>query len=347
LRFVEPFFSFKEKSDMKILVRFTAVVCACALLLAAISSVNSFSARAAAVAASAGAAQQASTLVRGYRTGYSDGYQAGYRDSLENAPRDARNKEEYKAADRAYVPAYGALEDYRDGYQQGFEIGYEAGYDRRGFDSTAPPDLARRGNAADAQSGISDSTNRGSDNERLRGEVLIPQDTMMRVELLTSLSTDATQRGDRFDARVIEPADYAGATVSGRVARVKRSGKVRGSSELQLTFEQIRLPDGRFANFNAQVIEVVRKGEDVGEVDEEGGVRGRSTTKDDVTKVGAGAGIGAIIGAIAGGGKGAAIGAAIGAGVGTGGVLASRGKDIRLERGEELVIRTSTNSQVR
>src|SRR2546421_12336847 len=84
--------------------------------------------------------------------------------------------------------------------------------------------------------------------------------------------------------------------------------------------------------FSAQVIEVLPSGEtNVGDVDPEGGVRGRSSTKDDAVKVGAGAGIGAIIGGIAGGGKGAAIGAIIGGGAGTAGVLTQRGKDISLE----------------
>ncbi|MGH9943778.1 MAG: hypothetical protein ACRD9R_15640 [Pyrinomonadaceae bacterium] len=305
------------------------------------------------------AVQQLGALERGYRTGYSDGYQAGYRDSVGQAGRDFRRHEEYQRGERAYIEAYGALEIYRDGYQQGFEIGYDAGYDRRGFDSAVPAGLTRRGpvgddsssssNTGGPASGVtSDSPARDGDTigADLGGTVLIPQDTTMRVELLTSLSTDATQRGDRFDARVLDPREFEGATVSGRITRVRRPGKVKGSGELQLTFEQIRLPDGRFSNFNAQVIEVVQRRDGAGEADEEGGVRGRDTTKDDVTKVGAGAGIGAIIGAIAGGGKGAAIGAAIGAGVGTGGVLASRGKDIRLERGEELLIRTATNTQV-
>jgi hypothetical protein len=315
------------------------------------------------------ATQQAGALERGYRTGYSDGYQAGYRDSIERAARDARGKEEYGRADRAYVAAYGALEDYRDGYQQGFEVGYEAGFDRRGFDSIVPPGLSRRGASAqttqDGDAGTqpagdtraasdstpnaraSDSDNRGGGAARHIGTLDIPMDTTMRVELLTNLSTDATQRGDRFEARVIEPAAYEGAQVTGRVKGVKRGGKVRGTAELQLDFEQISLPDGRFTNFNAQIIEVVgRSTGNVGEVDEEGGVRGKSTTKDDVAKVGSGAGIGAIIGAIAGGGKGAAIGAVIGGGIGAGGVVTSRAKDIRLERGQELMIRTSTETRI-
>jgi hypothetical protein len=321
----------------------------------------------------AATAQQVGALERGYRTGYSDGYQAGYRDSTERAPRDYRNKEEYATADRAYTAAYGTREDYRDGYQQGFESGYEAGFDRRGFDSAVPPGLTRRGAAArnndvgrpvdDTARGTSDSTPdpRASDStptstsssnnsgapQRQIGSLDLPMDTTMRIELLTNLSTDATQRGDRFEARVIEPAEYEGARIVGRVTRVKRAGKVRGSAELQLNFEQISLPDGRFTNLNAQVIEVVGQSTgNVGEVDEEGGVRGQSTTKDDVTKVGAGAGIGAIIGAIAGGGKGAAIGAVIGGSIGAGGAITSRGKDVRLERGQELLIRTSTETRI-
>ena len=334
----------------------------------------------------AAAQQQVSALERGYRTGYSDGYQSGYRDSIQNATRDYRGKEDYERADRAYVAAYGAREDYRDGYQQGYEIGYETGYERRGFDSAVPAGLTRRGaaggsRAADARDarddsaagGVSDSDERrgsntgqsntdagarrdspdrddaaAANNDALRGTVEIPVDTTLRVELLNTLSTDASQRGDRFEARVVEPAAYAGATVAGRVTNVRRSGKIRGTAELQLAFEQVRTPDGRSANLHAQVIEVVnRDASRVGDVDEEGGVKGQSTTKDDAAKIGAGAGIGAIIGAIAGGGAGAAIGAAIGAGVGVGGAITSRGRDIRLERGQELLIRTSTDARIR
>ncbi len=172
----------------------------------------------------------------------------------------------------------------------------------------------------------------------------VPTNTVLLVELENRLSTDVSQRGDRFEARVLEPVEYEGAIVGGRLTQVERSGKAKGRSQLQLDFDQIRMPGGQWTDFNAQVIEVVdRGGEDnVGDVDEEGGVRGKSTTKDDVAKVGAGAGIGAIIGAIAGGGKGAAIGAAIGGSVGTAGVLTQRGKDIRLERGQQLRIRTSS-----
>jgi hypothetical protein len=314
------------------------------------------------------APQSVGALERGYRTGYSDGYQSGYRDSADQAARDYRNKDEYQRADRAYAATYGALEDYRDGYQQGFEAGYDTGYERRSFNSTIPANLSRRGTVDTQTSGTnipsssstnnsgssSSSGNTGGNSSISNGNgpvstanfSYIPADTVLRVELLTNLSTETTQRGDRFEARIVEPAEYQGATIEGHVTRVKRPGRIKGNSELQLSFDKISL-NNRWTDFKAQVIEVIDSGQsdNVGDVDEEGGVKGKSKTKDDVAKIGSSAGVGAIIGAIFGGGKGAAIGAAIGAAVGTGGVLTSNGKDVRLDHGQHLRIRTSRETR--
>jgi len=306
---------------------------------------------------------QSTALERGYRTGYSDGFAAGSRDMTDRAPREFQNKDEYQRGDRSYNQAWGTPEDYRDGYQQGYETGYTAGYDGQSFNSSIPTGLSRRGQDAqrDAQPAAPQSNpdpddeaivNRsGNSNPNTRatisGPFMIPRETYLIVELEASLSTDASQSGDRFQARVVEPAEYQGAIIDGRVTRVKRPGRVKGVAELQLSFEQIRMPDNRSGNISAEVAEVIYTGRgDEGEVDREGGVRGKDSTKDDVSKVGAATGIGAIIGAIAGGGKGAAIGAAIGGGIGTGGVLSKRGKDIRLERGQQLKLRTSTDTRI-
>src|SRR5256885_391533 len=81
---------------------------------------------------------QATAIMRGYRTGYSDGYQAGVNDLASNAKREFQNKTEYERGDRAYNSNYGTLEEYRDGYHQGFELGYNAGFDRKPFDSSIP-----------------------------------------------------------------------------------------------------------------------------------------------------------------------------------------------------------------
>jgi len=308
---------------------------------------------------------QSTALERGYRTGYSDGYNAGYKDITDHASRDYQSKDEYQRADRSYNDVWGPLEDYRDGYQQGFEAGYAAGYDRQSFNSSIPTGLSRRTTGETPTSGnTSEDTTRNTSSNTppedttrnapanapapMSGAVLIPRDAILVIELQSGLSTDASQRGDRFQARVLEPREYEGAIVGGRVTLVKRPGKVKGVAELQLSFDTIRLPDNRESNFNADVVEVVdMSGRDgVGTVDPEGGVKGRDSTKDDVSKVGAATGIGAIIGAIAGGGKGAAIGAAIGGGIGTGGVLSQRGKEIRLARGQRLKIRTATDTRL-
>jgi len=312
--------------------------------------------------------QGSTALERGYRTGYSDGYNSGFKDMSDRTTRDYRNKDDYQRADRAYVDVWGPIDDYRDGYQQGYEAGYTAGYDRKPFESSIPAGFKRRG-AANSQSNNQGSNPSSSANDpgapadpnpsapptsspnsspNMSGSVRIPTDTQLMVELQNSISTDVSQRGDPFQARVVEPREYEGAIVKGRITRLQRPGKVKGTAELQLSFDEIRLPDNRTSNLHAEIVEVIPSGGStgVGDVDKEGGVKGKSTTKDDVAKVGAAAGVGAIIGAIVGGGKGAAIGAAIGGGVGTGGVLSSPGKDIRLAQGQRLRIRTSTDTSI-
>jgi len=296
---------------------------------------------------------QASALVRGYRTGYSDGYQAGVGDLASNAAREFRNKTEYEKADRAYNSNYGTLEEYRDGYRQAFEVGYNAAFDRKPFDSTIPADLKRR--SEESSVSYPRDPNKGTNSQSQSTQSAppanidaIPRDTIMRIELLSNLSTAASQKGDHFQARVLEPKEFEGATLEGRVVNVKRPGRAKSTAQLQLAFDEIRFTNGRSAKMSAQVIEVIPTSgsQGVGKVDSEGGVQGRGSTKGDVQKVGAAVGIGAVIGAIAGGGVGAAVGATIGAGVGTAGVLSQRGSDIELYQGQQLRIRTAGDIQV-
>ena len=289
---------------------------------------------------------QATALVRGYRAGYSDGFPAGRTDSAKQNDREFRAKPQYQQADRAYLPAYGSLEEYRNGYQQGFETGYSDGYDGKAFDSTIPNDLKVSEQTDDA--GAAPVLSRTNPPVNTGTNTIIPRDTIMTIELLSNLSTDASQKGDRFQARVIDPKEYASTTIQGQVAQVKRPGRVKGTAELQLTFDEVRFADGRSAKISAQVIEVLQTGtsQGVSKVDPEGGVQGKDSTKGDITKVGGAAGIGAVIGAIFGGGSGAAVGATIGAGVGTAGVLRERGKDIYLYQGQQLRIRINGNAEI-
>lgn len=299
-------------------------------------------------------AQGTTALERGYRTGYSDGYTAGFKDVSDHAARNYTNKEDYQHADRSYNEAWGPIEDYRDGYQQGFEAGYTAGFDRQQFNSALPTGLRRRQNPATIPVEVNNTSGTAAPETNVdnttapatNGSLAIPRNTILNLELMNGVSTDASQRGDRIQARVIEPAQYANYIVEGRVSQVKRPGKVKGVAELQLAFDQIRSPDNRTATLHAELIEIGPMHGDDPSIDTEGGVKGSDSTKDDAAKVGAASGIGAIIGAIAGGGKGAAIGAIIGGGAGAAGTMTQRGKDIRLERGQTVKIRTSTDTSV-
>lgn len=322
----------------------------------------------------ASAQSQSTALERGYRTGYSDGFSAGIGDATTKAARNYQNKVEYQRADRSFNDVWGPIEDYRDGYQQGFETGYNSGFDNKQFDSTIPSGLRRRPAGA-SNSGVNttataeisadappvpestatvDTQTATVDNSgqpiNTNGAIVagsIPRNTTLSLELLTPLSSDATQRNDPFRAKVTAPAEFADYIVEGRVSEVKRPGKVKGVAHIQLTFEQIRTPDNRVASLRAELVEItpMSSASEV-EVDKEGGIKGRDSTKDDAAKVGAASGVGAIIGAIAGGGKGAAIGAIIGGGAGTGAVMTQRGRDIRLDQGQQMRIRTSADTGV-
>lgn len=169
----------------------------------------------------------------------------------------------------------------------------------------------------------------------------IPNGMQFVAVLNNDLSTAQSREGDPFTMTVSAPAEFEGATIEGVISRVNPGGRISGRPEMTFEFRQIRLRDGRTANFDGYV-ESVRAvgGEDVR-------INGENTSvqeSDDQTtrtaeRAAVGAAIGAIIGAIADRGKGAAIGAAIGAGVGAGSVYAQGRDDLELRRGTELIIR--------
>jgi hypothetical protein len=226
--------------------------------------------------------------------------------------------------------------------------------DRGASDRNWPDDRSRdryedrrtdRGVGGDINTGGAGSAG-GSGAERGRdgGEVLLADGEELRIALTSPINTKTNREGDRFSARVVLPRALADATITGRVASVKRSGRATGKTELLLAFEEIVLPDGRRGPLDAQVVRVF-EGETVKTVDEEGNVQTGSRTRDTATRGAGGAAIGAVIGAIAGGGKGAAIGAAIGAAAGAGSVIVQGDKDLILDTGTEMVIRVNGSSR--
>lgn len=178
--------------------------------------------------------------------------------------------------------------------------------------------------------------------------VVIPNDTELILELIDELSTERSKEGDKFTARIVSPMEMNGAIVEGRISKIQKPGRIKRRSEMLLSFDRIVLNEGRWSNFNAILVEVLPvKGDNVKRVDTEGTVEGKSSVKGDITKVGGATGAGALIGVIAGGPVGAAVGAAVGASFGVGAVVVERGKHIRLNKAQQLRIKSTYETQIR
>jgi hypothetical protein len=168
--------------------------------------------------------QTATAYDHGYADGYDDGYRQGKSDNEQDATRDHKRSQLYKDADRGYETRLGSLADYREGYRLGFEIAYTDGYYGRTLNQRTPS------NARRIALRLRDRARTGS---------VIPADTALRIRLTTSLSSKTNNEGDRFTARVFEPPAYEGATVEGYIARIERSGKMTGHTEMALDFDTI------------------------------------------------------------------------------------------------------------
>jgi hypothetical protein len=168
-------------------------------------------------------------------------------------------------------------------------------------------------------------------------DVTVPSGTSLPLELLSALSSETAEVETPVRARLrqaIVVDDYtvlpAGTVFHGNVTDVDRAGRVRGRSRLAFRFTEAELDGGR---------EDVRTNPLSFE--------GEATKGEDATKVGAGAVGGAIIGGILGGGSGAAKGAAIGGAAGTGVVLATRGREVELPAGTDIVATLASQFSVR
>ena len=268
---------------------------------------------------------------RGYLDGYDDGYREGKADYGRKTDRDHRRSQLWQNADRGYQTGVGSLADYREGYRTGFELGYTDGFYGRTFNRRTPPNALPNRSATIRQRNL----------DRSHTESQLPEGTLLRVRLLSALSTKTNHEGDRFTAQIIAPGEYDGATVDGHIARIERSGRLTGHTEMVLDFDNVTLRNGHSSPLDAQ-IEQVYVGDSVKTIDPEGNIESASKTKDITIRSVGGAALGAIIGGIAKGGKGAAIGAIIGAGVGAGSVYVQGNKDLILDQGTEMSVRVTS-----
>ena len=172
---------------------------------------------------------------------------------------------------------------------------------------------------------------------------LVPAGTELRIRLRSTLSSKTSRAGDRFRATVVDPDRYDGAIVGGHVKSIKKSGSVKGRTEMTLAFDSITLRDGRRGTMHAEVVQLYDSKEST-KVDEEGTVESGSRGKQTLKRSGIGAAAGAVIGGIVGGGKGAVIGAVVGGAAGAGSIAVTGSKEWRLEAGTEMLIRVTPAS---
>lgn len=150
----------------------------------------------------------------------------------------------------------------------------------------------------------------------------LSEGTLIRARLAGELSTERSHVGEHFVATLSAPVQHngriilpQGATLEGRITKVKSGSRISGGAAMHLEPESITLPDGTMFHINARV-------SDVGwgrgsHVNDEGTIIGGNHVTGHVVTLAATTGGGAIAGAALGGGVGAAVGAGIGAGVGT------------------------------
>jgi opacity protein-like surface antigen len=166
------------------------------------------------------------------------------------------------------------------------------------------------------------------------GTTVIPDGTVLVIEMDTKLNSGTAQVSDRFIARIATPVVDAGgrtllqsgSIVEGHVASVKKAKWAHRSGELGLAFDYVDFGDGRRIPLRATLISGSNP------IDEEGDLRAKSSVKRDIlVSTGgavAGAGVGMLTGAsiLAGGGAGAAAGLTA--------VLIMKGKNVDIDPGE-------------
>lgn len=165
---------------------------------------------------------------------------------------------------------------------------------------------------------------------RVFDEVVVSADSVIGLQLDSTISSEKARVEDRVEARVVrdvradgELAIPAGARALGSVTFVERGGKFKERARLGIRFHTLVLADGTRLPVSTEAI--TRFGD--------------APSNSSAAKIGGGAVAGAILGAIVGGAKGAAIGASSGAGAGTAVVMAGDRSAATFPAGAEVTAR--------
>lgn len=166
------------------------------------------------------------------------------------------------------------------------------------------------------------------------GTSVVPDGTVLIIEMDSRLDSGTAQPSDRFLARIATPViDGSGRTllpegalIEGHVTSVKKAKWRHRSGELGLSFDHIEFGDGRRLLLRGTLVSANNR------VDEEGNLKAKSATRRDILissgGAAAGVGVGMVTGAsiLAGTGVGAAAGLTV--------ALLIKGKDVVIDPGD-------------
>ncbi len=150
--------------------------------------------------------------------------------------------------------------------------------------------------------------------------VTIPRDSVIRVRMIDSISSETARLGQTYAASILAPVVVQnkmvvpqGAYARVRVVGVDSAGHLGGQPELRV----------ELVGFTAHHESYDVRTDPYEKI-------GKSRAKTTAERVGGGAGLGALLGAVIGRGKGAAIGAAIGGAAGTASAEANHGEPVTI-----------------
>jgi hypothetical protein len=173
-------------------------------------------------------------------------------------------------------------------------------------------------------------------------QMTVPAGTQVLLHLRSPIDTKTAKVGDGVYCQTSFPVTQdnvavipAGTYVKGKIAQVKRAGRIKGRAEILFNFTTMIFPNGYTIDLPG-ALENAPGSRNSTVADKEGTVKADSQKGKDTGTVAKTGATGAVIGAVAAGGKGAGIGGLAGAAVGLGQVLFTRGQDVRIDQNTAL-----------
>src|SRR6478735_4382965 len=170
-------------------------------------------------------------------------------------------------------------------------------------------------------------------------QITVPAGTQVLLHLRSPIDTKTAKVGDGVYCQTSFPVTQnnvavipAGTYVKGKIAQVKRAGRIKGRAEILFNFTTMIFPNGYTIDLPG-ALENAPGSRNSTVSDKEGTVKADGQKGKDAGTVAKAGATGAVVGAVAtGSGRGAGIGGLAGAAIGLGQVLFTPGQDVRIDQ---------------